>query len=242
VKGALVLHGFTGDPWEVAPLAEALRAEGFRVEAPRLPGHDGDPESLERATVADWLVATRDAFDRLAGGGGPVCVAGLSMGALLALYLAAERSPAVAALSLMSTPLRLIGKARLYAWMLGRVGVRPRWRFAKKGPRDVTDAAAAAGAPHTPLIPARALLEFERLRRAARAALPRVVSPTLVVHARHDHTAWPGGVAWLERGLKGSVEVLWLARSYHLVTVDVERDQVARAVCGFFGRHSERVR
>ncbi len=236
---ALLLHGFTGDPWEMRPLEGALTTAGFRVETPRLPGHDGRPESLERATHAAWTQAVGGAFDRLAEGGGPVCVAGLSMGALLALELAARRGLAVAALALLATPLRFIGRSRLYGWLLPRIGVRERWRYADKGPRDVLDRAAVADAPHTPKIPARAFIEVEALRRTVVRGLPRVLSPLLVIHARQDHTAWPGSVEMLRRRVRGPVEALWLTRSYHLVTVDVEKDLVARSVTGFFGKLME---
>lgn len=235
MKAALLLHGFTGDPWEIRPLADALVVAGFRVEAPRLPGHDGTPEALERATHADWTQATAQAFDRLADGGGPVCVAGLSMGALLALELAARRGLAVTALALMATPLRFIGRSRVYGWLLPRIGVRERWRYADKGPRDVLDQSAVAGSPHTPKIPTRAFIEVEALRRTVVRGLGRVVSPSLVIHARQDHTAWPGSQDILRRRLGGPVETLRLARSYHLVTVDVEKDLVCESVARFFG-------
>ena len=37
--GALVLHGFTGNPSSMRGVAEALAAVGFAVELPLLPGH-----------------------------------------------------------------------------------------------------------------------------------------------------------------------------------------------------------
>lgn len=235
---ALVLHGFSGDPWEVAPLAAGLTAAGFRVEAPRLPGHDGRPESLEASTWQAWADAAREAFGRLAASGGPVCIAGQSMGALLALHLAAEQRRRVTALALLSTPLRLVGRARLYGWLVRRFGVRERWRFVAKGPRDALDQTAVAGSPQTPLIPARAFLEFDRLRRIVRHELGKIDRPALVIHAARDHTAWPGSADLLRRRLAGPVECLRLARSYHQVLVDVEGPEVVRAVIAFFRRHA----
>ena len=38
-RGALIIHGFTGCPQSMRPLAEAFAAAGFTVELPRLPGH-----------------------------------------------------------------------------------------------------------------------------------------------------------------------------------------------------------
>ena len=45
---ALCLHGFTGTPYEVAPLARALAAAGFAVSAPLLAGHGDSPAALEK--------------------------------------------------------------------------------------------------------------------------------------------------------------------------------------------------
>ena len=37
--GALVVHGFTGNPSSMRGVAEAFAAAGYHVELPRLPGH-----------------------------------------------------------------------------------------------------------------------------------------------------------------------------------------------------------
>src|SRR4051812_37684120 len=85
VRGAvLLLHGFTGSPWEVRPLGESLAARGYHAFAPRLPGHGTSPEAMLYVTHLDWEREAERAlhalqrFER-------VFVAGLSMGSLLAL-------------------------------------------------------------------------------------------------------------------------------------------------------------
>ena len=37
--GVLVLHGFTGSPHSMRPIAEQLANRGYTVELPLLPGH-----------------------------------------------------------------------------------------------------------------------------------------------------------------------------------------------------------
>ena len=44
--GVLVLHGFTGNPGSMRPLAEAFADAGFSVELPLLPGHGTSVEDM----------------------------------------------------------------------------------------------------------------------------------------------------------------------------------------------------
>ena len=52
----LVLHGLGGGPYEMGPVIDALEAEGLRVSAPILPGHEGPgpimPASNWRTPIA----------------------------------------------------------------------------------------------------------------------------------------------------------------------------------------------
>ena len=88
--GVLVLHGFTGSPHSMRPLAEAFAAAGFTVELPRLPGHGTTVEDMAGYRFDDWAAAAEAAYADLAARCGQVVVAGLSMGGTLALRLAAD--------------------------------------------------------------------------------------------------------------------------------------------------------
>src|SRR5204863_8879825 len=77
-RGVLCLHGFTGTPFEVRPLAEALAVRGFTVAAPALAGHCGTIAELTATRWPDWLTSAEAALDRLLGevGRAPVAIAG----------------------------------------------------------------------------------------------------------------------------------------------------------------------
>src|SRR4051794_39709983 len=60
--GVFVLHGFTGSPVSMRPLAEAFAEAGFAVELPRLPGHGTDPSDLALTTWDDWLAEAERAL------------------------------------------------------------------------------------------------------------------------------------------------------------------------------------
>src|SRR5215470_18932258 len=96
----LLIHGFTGTPWDVRPLGEALARAGHAVRAVRLPGHGTTPRAMLEATAPDWLLACDEALAELPGP--RVAVAGLSLGALLALVLAARHPRRVAAVAAMA--------------------------------------------------------------------------------------------------------------------------------------------
>src|SRR2546428_5976498 len=85
----LLLHGLTGSPAEVRPVGEALAAAGFRAFGPLLPGHGTRPDDLDVITRAEMIEAARNAFLSLKGSR-RVYLCGLSMGALLAIHLAAK--------------------------------------------------------------------------------------------------------------------------------------------------------
>jgi len=225
-RDALLLHGFTGSARDLSSLADALGERGFRVDAPTLPGHGTSPRDLARTRWPDWERAANAALYRL---GERVAVAGLSMGALLAIRLAVEHPDRVAALALLSTPLWLSAPAHAAAW-IGRIVP-----YLPKGAVDVRDPverkAAATGYRLWPLAALRSLLD---LAAEARELAPRVRAPALVVHARNDHVAALACADELERTLGGPVRRITLERSFHVITRDVERVEVASLIGGFF--------
>ena len=106
---ALCIHGLTGTPYEVRPLAEALADRGLRARGPLLAGHGESPEELARVTYVDWLDCVRAEFVRLSGEHERVFVCGLSLGGLLTLWLAANEPVAAAAASPVEGNVEQIG-------------------------------------------------------------------------------------------------------------------------------------
>jgi carboxylesterase len=240
-RGVLCLHGFTGTPFEVRPLAEALAGRGYTVLAPVLAGHGGTIDELVRTRWPDWLASAGAALDRLLAAvpGGPVAIAGFSLGGLLSLRLARIRPAEVAALAIVAAPLRLrpyqVSAVRALCRLPAVLRRGPLAVLPKFGGYDVTDTDMKRQNPALSGMPIAGINSLIELGELVRRDLPDVRTPALVAHGELDRTV-PLGDSLELVGTLGSpvIERLFLPRSGHLVAIDVERSALIEAVTRFF--------
>jgi len=103
----LLVHGLTGNPSEVRPLAEHLRGLGYYCYAPCLTGHDQSLEVLKKVKSETWLADAEQGYQHLKENFSPPhIVIGLSFGGLLSLNLAAAHSDQLKAVISLSAPIR----------------------------------------------------------------------------------------------------------------------------------------
>src|SRR5215472_3152265 len=100
--GALLCHGFTGNPSSLRPWADYLAAAGLTVSLPRLPGHGTTWQEMARTRWEDWFAEVNRAFEELRGSCAEIFAGGLSMGGCLALRLAELHGAAVRGLVLVN--------------------------------------------------------------------------------------------------------------------------------------------
>lgn len=244
--GVLCLHGLTGTPFELAPLARALAAAGFSVSVPLLAGHGDTVATLAKTRWQDWLDSAESAFERLREqtGGAPVTVVGFSMGGLLTLRMASQRSGMMSALVLLSVPLRLAAwqsaAVRAFGYLPGPLRRSRFAAIAKPNGSDVTDPQVRAENPTLPKIPLAGVVELLKLAELARGHLGDIRLPVFVAHGERDQ-AVPIASSFELAGSLGSnvVERLWLPRSGHLIAVDVERVALGEAVVRFLSNLRE---
>jgi len=231
-SGALVLHGFTGNPTAMRPLAQHLADAGVAVELPRLPGHGTHWRDLATTTWQDWARAAGAALDRLRERTRTVAVVGLSGGGTLALRLALTRPDDVAALVLINpsiiyrSPLRPVGN------LLSRVVPT----FPGVG-NDI----ARPGADEFPYdrVPVRAAMSLFTLQDLVRADLGAIHTPVLVLTSRVDHTVPPeNSTIILDRIASPDKRQVWLEHSFHVATLDHDADLIAERTLAFITEHS----
>lgn len=181
--GVLVLHGFTGSPWEVRPVAEALAAQGLTVAAPILAGHATTIFALDETTWRDWLASARQALAWLDARCDRVHFVGLSMGGLLTILLAEARPPSQSGGVVLLAPAFTVGLwQRTALHLLGRLG----WPdyLGKSDPR----LPGGIQPPCYHAMPLRATIQLLELVDVVHRRGVAWTLPTLMLHGSRDLT------------------------------------------------------
>ena len=232
----LLIHGFCGTPYGMRYLGHRLHATGARVLGVRLAGHGTTPEDLGASTHDHWYASVITALEQLRDYGDPIVVAGLSMGALLATRAALDQREAIAGLVLLAPAFFIPFKSRAVLSLIEPFSQFTDGVFLRRnGGPDIHDAVARGLHSHHKLMPLKAALSLHQLARTVRPRLGEIVQPALLIHSRRDHICpYEKNVGFVMSHL-GSVEkrAVTLEESYHVITVDSEKERVADEVEAF---------
>jgi carboxylesterase len=162
-----------------------------------------------------------------------VFVGGLSMGAVLALYLAA-RHPELSGVVAYSPALWpanwLIYLTPVFKYLL------PRQRQSSE--KDLTSPEADLRLWSYEVNPIFAAHELLKLARRVRKTLPQVTQPLLVIHSTLDSAIHPDSARrTYERVASADKELVTLHNSGHCITVDSEWEFVAQKTHEFIQTH-----
>lgn len=248
--GVMLVHGLAGTPAEMKTVARRLNKYGFSVLCPLLAGHCASEADLVATTWSDWTTSAERAYERMAEHMDVIFVGGLSAGAVLSLYTAQRNPQGVRGLALYSTTLRWDGwSIPKLAFLLPLILRLPyfgkRYRFEEVYPYGLMNEklrnrihaqmrggdSSAAGLSSTP---GASLRELWRLVDIVKKNLPNLCTPTLLMHARNDDIAHLRNSVYVQRHLGGPAELLLLENSYHMITVDQERNTVCDATAVYF--------
>lgn len=224
----LCLHGLSGTPYEVRPVAEQLAAMGIRAVGIALPGHNTSPEDLARTSRSQWVDAAAEAVAELRSAHDRVAIVGVSMGGVVSLEIAARAY--VDAIVTIGSPLELDAPVRWGVPFLKHL--KP--MLEKKGGSDIRSAAARERHPGYKVMPLAAVHELIRLQREVVPRLGRVEVPILVAHGAHDRTAHPRNAQVIHDGVASEVrELVVYDQSAHVVPVDHDGQALAERAAAF---------
>ena len=230
--GVLLVHGYTGTPFEMRWLGEQLAGSGCTVLGIRLFGHATRQEDMIRARWEDWSANLEDGFNLLKQSCEHLFVGGLSMGGALSLHSAAEL-PWHGAFSMSApffSPDRRLSTLRPILPMVSRF-----WRFAaKSGHSDWADQSLERDHIEYPSYPVRSGVELDRLLEQMREDLTRMQIPLLVMHSMSDRVV-PHQHAQqiIDAASTTDKRMVLLEKSGHGITRDIEKGQVLEEILAF---------
>ena len=254
--GVLLLHGLSGTPNEMRPLAEGLARAGHTVHCPQLAGHCGTYDDLKQTKWQDWAGSAERALIELSRVCDIIVVGGLSTGAMLSLHLAAKHPDRVQGTLLLAPTLWLNGwmiplHAYLFRLVLLKV-VANMFDFPDMFPHGIKDetirehvrtaiASGDSSEAGLPVTPGGAVLEHRWLVHDVQASLHLVTQPALIIYPREDDYANVNNITYLQRHLPCIIDTVTLNDSYHIITIDRQAHIVLERSLSFVERLSAEI-
>jgi carboxylesterase len=250
----VLFHGLCSSPLELAYLANSLRQAGYLVETPLLQGYTyGTGKNKWQA----WMEEAKEVVSKLqASSQGGVVLGGLSMGATLALGLCAQLDN-IAGMVALSTTIQYDGWAvPWYRFLLPyaeKIGCGRFYEFTESEPYGVKNeqlrsmvkkalennkVSEVGGASFT----LNHLAEADKLCKFVKNNLHLINADLLVVHAVDDEVASVRNADLVMANVSSlEKEAIFLGNSYHIITVDNERETVSTEVEYFLRQIKNRI-
>ena len=249
-KGVLLIHGLTGAPAEMKLVARRLNREGFSIYAPLLAGHGADKKVLVQTRWQDWLetvVQATQQFNKEVDG---IFSAGICVGGKLGMLAAQQLPEVIKATAVYSPCFHYDGwnvpfyypiLSRNISW-LSRIPLLDRMNFSEttltgiKDPRLHRWMQSNSAEGVLDFFPGKSLVEMHRLGKRLKNELPKIATPTLILHAEEDDLSNPQNARIIANNIGAAHELQWIKNSYHMIHVDTQYKKVAQLTADFFNR------
>ncbi|MGD9805671.1 MAG: alpha/beta hydrolase [Hyphomicrobiaceae bacterium] len=239
--GFLLIHGLGGTPVEMRFVAQGLARAGYTVLCCQLAGHCSSVDALRDSTPEEWYASIEAAHDQLKPHCDVIIAGGLSMGGILAAQLAQNRPEGVQGLAFYAPTLWLNGWSMPWHSRILRY-IRPsrfniKLTLPEHEPYGLKDERVRALVVHSMqnkdsseagvfCTPVRCFSHFNALCDGVKPRLNEIKVPSLILHPREDDIADIDNAFYLQRKLGGPVEMVVLEDSYHIITLDKQRQLV----------------
>jgi len=210
-------------------LAEALSRSGYDVVTPLLPGHHHTKKRMKKVQASDWIHTIEELTERAMNEKRTIHLIGFSMGAMIAAIMGYRYS--IRTLVLLSpavyvvTPNVLVTRSKQTFKLM-----RENRSLFKKTMRNNFVSLRSA--------PLYNVLQFQKVVREAKKAIPYVKIPICIIHGLEDEIVDPKSSEWIYKAVASQEKELYiLSHSGHLVCHDVEINLIVQTVTHFLKKH-----
>nr|WP_100404052.1 alpha/beta fold hydrolase [Bacillus sp. FJAT-42315] len=229
--GCLCIHGFTGSPYEVEPLANYLKEKtDWKIVVPTLPGH-GETLSLKGVTYGQWLEYAEKELQLLLSQCEEVYVVGFSMGGLISVYLA-EKYP-VEKLILLSAAAKYINAGQLV------MDIREMLKDAKNGQLFANELFSRY--KHKLLsTPLSATRQFRKMVKQVTPLIEKINVPTFIAQGLADGIVPPKSADFIYRKISSEdKEVYYSKTAKHHICHTGDKEELFNKIFTFLNRSSK---
>jgi len=223
--GCLMIHGYTGGPYEISPLTQYLDEKtNWTIEVPTLPGH-GKNLDLRDISHESWIDTAEKALQKLNKKCDEIYIIGFSMGGMIASYLAAKYE--VEKLVLLATAGKYLSFKQIGMDMGEILADR------MKGELD-NNKLYLHYKNKTGHVPFKANIEFMKLVKFTRRYLKKVKTPVLIAQGQQDGMVPYKTAYYLDKEITSEQkEVVFFERSKHLICLGDDKDTLNTMVLEF---------
>lgn len=224
--GVLLIHGFTGNPVSLKPIADAFKKAKFNIEMPLLPGHGTKWQDLNKIKYTDWINRVEISLLELTKRAKYIYIFGLSMGSVLSEYLA-EHHNYIKGLVLVNDAL-ILNDPRLFFIPILRFFITS----TKASGEDIKKPGISEKSYDRD--PTNGVYELTKMQKAIKKKLKKIECPVLFFKSRIDHVTPIKSTLYVYNKISSKEkELVWLDNSYHVATLDYDKDIIIKKSINF---------
>ncbi|MGP7819088.1 alpha/beta hydrolase [Niallia sp. 01092] len=221
----LCIHGFTGSPREVEPLANFLEQHtNWECVIPTLPGH-GENLQLQGIHFNEWIEHAEYELKRLLQREKTVYVIGFSMGGLIASYLAihypVKKLILLSASAYFGNPSKMWGEIKYMANDFWKGNLKNNELFSRYRRKMKST-------------PITATVQFRKLVHYIRPFLSKVHVPTFIAQGENDGLVPIKSAKYLYNTIRAKEKrLLYIKESDHLICHCNEKEKLFTEILSF---------
>lgn len=225
-RAVLLLHGFTGTSADVRMLGRFLEKHHYTSLAPHYRGHGVPPEELIKTNPAQWWEDVLAAYHQLRDAGyEEIAVAGLSLGGVFSLQLAADFP--LKGVVTMCAPMTM--KTTDLMWQGVLKYARDYKKYTGKTPEEIEQEMATLQTQSMP-----GLADLKATVEDVRKKVNCIYTPLLVIQSRHDDVIDPQSAQIIyDEAESTDKQLQWYEQSGHVITLGPEKKQLHENVLKF---------